>query len=52
VRQTPVKNQPSADSKLAEELRSVQPDELSPRDALEMLYRLKAILRDNEPGKK
>jgi DNA mismatch repair protein MutS len=33
-------------SALEEMLRDIRPDELSPRDALELLYRLKSLLPD------
>ncbi|MBV8493259.1 MAG: hypothetical protein JO162_07240, partial [Alphaproteobacteria bacterium] len=33
-------------SPIDEALRDVRPDELSPREALELLYRLKSLLRD------
>ncbi len=37
---------PSAPSKLDEEIEALNPDELTPRDALEALYRLKALSRE------
>ena len=33
-------------SPIDEMLRDIRPDELSPRDALELLYRLKSLLPD------
>ncbi|AZN69919.1 DNA mismatch repair protein MutS [Georhizobium profundi] len=40
---------PSALSGLASELAAVNPDELSPREALEVLYRLKSLAVDGSP---
>ena len=45
VKQKPAIPPASGDNGLADALRQVMPDELTPREALEQLYRLKALLR-------
>jgi DNA mismatch repair protein MutS len=45
---TPPDPPPSKSDRLRETLESVNPDDLTPKEALETLYRLKSIARDRD----